>query len=57
MHFIVGYDFRLFGIIAGLGDVKAVSRAFVPVRYIRIIGSLESYSFRLLFDCDLGIRF
>lgn len=37
MHFIVGYDFRLFGIIAGLGDVKTVSRTLVPVRCVRII--------------------
>jgi len=48
MDFIVCDDFRLIGIIAGLGNVKAVSRTFVPVRYIRIIGSLEGYSLAVL---------
>jgi hypothetical protein len=52
MHFIVGDDFSWAGIVAGLGDMNAVSRAFIlpPVRKsavlagekVLMIGRLEN---------------
>ena len=54
MDFIVGDDFMLFVIIAGLGEMKAVARSFMSARCVRIVGGLKGSSFSLLFDLNLG---
>jgi hypothetical protein len=53
MNFIVGDDLLLSFIVAGLGNVGAVSRPFVATGGVGVIGGLQSRSFGLLLDGDL----
>jgi len=52
MDFVVGDDFRFIGIVAGLGNMKAVSSAFMPIRSIGVIGRLEGYPSCLFLDLN-----
>ena len=49
MDFIVRDDFGFIEIIAGLGNMRTVPRAFIAVRCIRVISRLNDLAFSLLF--------
>ncbi len=53
MDFVVGNNFTLAGVVAGLGNVRTVSFAFIPAGNIRIIRRLQGGSFALFLYFNL----